>query len=750
MSEGVAHALRRRAPLAVVVLGLVLPLVWLCWARLLVPSDGTLLLPSPATWHGGVLVEQVLPGSELRPGDLVVAVDGVPAEAWFTGAPARELQVGDVLDYTVRRHAQEIAVPVTLRRYDLGAAARLNLGIGVLLGLVLLLTSGVFLARPRDPAARAMYAVAVLLATASSTFPLGLQVVDLLDARRASPYLVGDVAAALFWGALLHFTAVFPSPGGIARRWLGVLSMYLLPLVLYGGYLALRLPDTQEDLARQALLLSVSAPAARTVPLLALGTIVWTYRQTTNADDRRRLSWVLGTFLVGFTAYLGLGQLPSAIAGEPLVSWQWLLLALVPVPLAIAAGILRYRLFDLEVILTRSLLYGSMTVAVGSAYALAFLIFRGLPGASRPLVSFAAGIAVAASFYPLRLRLHRRVTQLIYGDRDDPYEVVSRIDRLDVGESLDRVLPAVVETLARALRLPYAGIELAGVRGAVHTTSFGHADRAPARLPLQRHGQPLGNLLLDVGHGKEPFGPADRRLLEDVAHRVGEAAYSAMLFADLQHSREGLLVAREEERRRLRRDLHDGVGPSLAAIGMQLDVLQDLIPVDPQAAAALAERVSGSTRGLVADVRRIVDGLAPTALDRLGLAEALRERLLPFDASHVEASPGNMHVSLEVDGDLSRLSAAVELAAFRIANEAVTNALRHSGARLCVVRLRREGQLLVEILDDGRGLPTRPRRGVGLSSMRERALELGGSLIVQPGPSGTGTLVTARLPLHPT
>ena len=162
-----AQALSRRTPLAIVVLGLVLPLGWLCWARLLVPSDGTLLLPSQATWRGGVVVKQVLPGTPLRPGDLVVSVDGVPAERWFMGAPARELHVGDVLNYTVRRDAQEIGVPVALDRYDLGAAARMNVGIGVLLGMVLLLTGGVFLVRPRDPAARAMFAVAVLLSTAS-------------------------------------------------------------------------------------------------------------------------------------------------------------------------------------------------------------------------------------------------------------------------------------------------------------------------------------------------------------------------------------------------------------------------------------------------------------------------------------------------------------------------------------------------------------------------------------------------------
>jgi two-component system, NarL family, sensor kinase len=738
--------------LVVVALGVLLPLAWLVWARVLAPSDGTLVLPSEATWGESVPVQEVYPDSPLRAGDLVLYVDGVSVERWLGRAAVPGRLAGEVLTYGVRRDGQVLDVPVRLSHYDVAAVAGANAGLGVLVGIVLLLTTSVFLARPADAAARTMFAVASLLLTASSTYPMGLQVVDLASARGPLPFLVGDFAATLFWGALLHFTVVFPQRSPLVQRWpWSVAACYALPFALYAGYILLRLPGTPDGAGRWGLLLSVSTPAARIVPVLALARVVWTYRKSTNADDRRRLRWVISAFAGGFTAYVGLGQIPSILTGQPLVSWQWLLLVLMPTPLAIAAGILRYRLFDLEVILTRSLLYGALTAAVVGAYALSFLVLRALPGAGRPLVSFGAGLVVAATFFPLRTRLHRRVSRVIYGARDDPYEVVSRLDRLDVGESMDRVLPAVVETLARALRLPYAAIELKSGQGVVlATAAFGQAAAPPVRLPVYRHGQVLGGLLLDVGPGKEPFGPADRRLLLDVARRVGEAAHAALIFADLQRSRENLLVAREEERRRLRRDLHDGVGPSLAAMGMQLEVVQDLVQGDPPAAAALVERVSDTTRGLVADVRRIVDGLAPTVLDRLGLADALQERLGVFEHSHGHVGHAGLVVTLEAAADLGALPAAVELAAFRIVTEAVTNASRHSGGASCDVRLRRGSDLIVEVRDDGRGLPRELRPGVGLLSMRERAVELGGTCSVTAGEGGRGTLVLAHLPLHRT
>jgi signal transduction histidine kinase len=211
---------------------------------------------------------------------------------------------------------------------------------------------------------------------------------------------------------------------------------------------------------------------------------------------------------------------------------------------------------------------------------------------------------------------------------------------------------------------------------------------------------------------------------------------------ELQVSRQRLVAAREEERRRLRRDLHDGLGPSLASLAMRLEAASDLIDDDPAQASNLVSRLSDQAREGIGEVRRLVDGLRPPALDQLGLVSALRHRA----AEHGSAGAG-VPWSVEADDDIEPLPAAVEVAAYRIVVEAVTNVQRHSGADRCVVRLAREGgDLCIEVCDTGSGLAPDRRPGVGLSSMRERAEELGGSFEAGDRPGG-GTVVQARLPL---
>jgi signal transduction histidine kinase len=217
------------------------------------------------------------------------------------------------------------------------------------------------------------------------------------------------------------------------------------------------------------------------------------------------------------------------------------------------------------------------------------------------------------------------------------------------------------------------------------------------------------------------------------------------LTADLQRSRGRLVSAREEERRRLRRDLHDELGPQLAGVGLQLEAARKLVRADPAAAEAMLDRLVRETQSAIAAIRRLAYELRPPALDELGLAGALRQQASRF-ASGNGASLGALNVSVDASGELDRLPAAVEAAAYRIALEALTNVARHAGASNCTVRIQRNGVLQLEVLDDGRGLLPDHAAGVGLSSMRERAAELGGTCAIGPGPGG-GTLVCARLPL---
>jgi signal transduction histidine kinase len=239
----------------------------------------------------------------------------------------------------------------------------------------------------------------------------------------------------------------------------------------------------------------------------------------------------------------------------------------------------------------------------------------------------------------------------------------------------------------------------------------------------------------------EEFSPADRNLLELIAGQAGIAAHNIRLTNDLKRSREKLVTAREEERRRLRRDLHDGVGPTLASLSQRIDTAADLIEQDPRASVELLKELKGQVKGTVAEIRRLVYALRPPVLDEFGLVSAIREHVAPY------TGPNGLHLTFDVTDPLPPLPAAVEVAAYRIALEAFTNLVNHAQATACQIRVRVEDQfLLLEIADNGTGIAPGAHAGVGLTSMRERASELGGDLLMENIPSG-GTRLRARLPV---
>jgi signal transduction histidine kinase len=295
------------------------------------------------------------------------------------------------------------------------------------------------------------------------------------------------------------------------------------------------------------------------------------------------------------------------------------------------------------------------------------------------------------------------------------------------------------------LKLPWVAIELDQRDGQVVCTEHGHADHIaaePATLPLVHGDEQVGRLIvLPRSHGST-LSPRDRRILRDVAHQAGALAATARLTRDLQRSRERLVVAREQERRRIRRDLHDGLGPTLAAQTLALDLAADRVAGDPTTRALLV-RLKRDTQSLVADIRRLVHGLRPPALDELGLAGALVTHVAQIDGS------GDVAIRIRTDPDpLPDLPAAVEVAAWRIAREALTNVVRHAHATTCTITLAlRDAHLSVEVIDDGVGLPIVPRAGIGLQSMHDRAEELGGTLTATDAP-GAGTIIDARLPAN--
>jgi two-component system NarL family sensor kinase len=421
-------------------------------------------------------------------------------------------------------------------------------------------------------------------------------------------------------------------------------------------------------------------------------------------------------------------------------------LTILGIAVAAAIAILRYRLYDIDLIINRTLVYSALTAGVIGIYVLVVggvgILFQ---QSSNLFVSLLATGLAALLIQPLRERLQRGVNRLMYGERDDPYAVLSSLDRrLEESLSPETTLPIVVETIAQALKLPYVAVELVDKNGFCPAASFG---LSPTRkdqhiaLPLVYQHERIGRLVLSPRSAGETFNPAEIDLLADIARHVGVAANAVQLTENLQRSRGRIVTAREEERRRLSRDLHDGLGPQLVSLGFKVEAAQNLLGEDQEAVGELLSQLKTQTKSALGDVRRIAYNLRPPALDQLGLVPAIQEFITSLEL------PGGLDISFETPGEIPSLPAAIEVAAYRVALEAVTNVTHHAQASRCTVRLLVNKWFEIEVSDNGRGLSDYLNPGVGIRSMRERAAELGGTCTIA-NKSGGGTQVLARLPLR--
>lgn len=419
-------------------------------------------------------------------------------------------------------------------------------------------------------------------------------------------------------------------------------------------------------------------------------------------------------------------------------------LALMLIPLSIGVAVMRFRLWDIDPIINRTLVYGTLSFLTILFYVLIVGVFAYYVGNTQTniIVSFIATGIIAIVFEPLRQRLQRSVNRLMYGDRDDPATVLTRLSqRLESALAPESVLQTIVETLAQTLKLPYAAISLFGDEKPRFAT---HPNPPPSellRLPLTYQTERVGELTLAPRAAGESFSSADMKLIHLIAQQAGVAACTLRLHHDLQRSRERLVTAQEEERRRLRRDLHDGVGPTLASLSQRIDTAAEFVDGDPGKSKQLLKDLKGQVRESVAEIRRLVYALRPPVLDEFGLVSAIREHTAQY------SGPKGLQVTFDVTEPFPPLPAAVEVAAYRIALEAFTNLIRHSKATACRIQISLENQtLLLEVSDNGEGLPQGSRAGVGFASMRERAEELGGNCVMGNNIAG-GVTIRARFPL---
>lgn len=333
-------------------------------------------------------------------------------------------------------------------------------------------------------------------------------------------------------------------------------------------------------------------------------------------------------------------------------------------------------------------------------------------------------------------RISRFVDWLLYGLRDDPSAAAWQVAKELESASGEQTLPAMLAAMAAALRLSFLEVRVGPPDAERSVATRGEPASATSSFELMHAGRRLG--VLHASRRGQPLGQEDGRLLRAMAAQLAVVLHASELNRDLRRARERLVLSREDERRRLRRDLHDGVGPALAGIALGLESVDATLGRAPEQARALLGEVRQEIHGVIVDVRRAVDGLRPPMLDEIGLGSAVQRM--------AQAFADRTGVALELDIEpLPRLPAAVEVGAYRIAVEALTNAARHAEAdRWSVVLRRTDGVLQVAVTDDGIGIGD-AEPGTGLSSLRERADELAGRVSVASG--ADGTRVQAEIPL---
>ena len=559
-------------------------------------------------------------------------------------------------------------------------------------------------------------------------------------------------------GAFLPVTVavllmIFPTGRFLPGRW-GLLCRVGLGAMLVAGWVLLVSPMGSElgvaslppgvdvdaaTLPLPASFTSWAAPVEGAVQavgfLVAMASVVVRYRRSAGLE-RDRLRWLLWSVLA--MAVL----LPLTFASDLPVVQGVLLLVIVLLPCAaMTVGIVEPGVVPIEDLLLRTLLYGLLSLLIVGVDLAALAVLTGLLGGSldQRQVVLVVLLLTAVVYGPLRSRLSRLVHRVMFGRRADRYDAIAGLaSTLETADDGADQLAAVTRSVAAAFGIRFVGVELERRGGEQLVASYGDRPAETRTLPITYRDAPIGRLVLPARGLRSRLTRRDEELLGDLVRQAATAARASRMADELQLGRERMVLAREEERRRIRRDLHDGLGPALSGVVFRLESARLLVDRDPEATKVHLQETTGEVREVVADLRRLVHDLRPPALDDRGLVGALSQlcESQPYEAT------------VEAEG-VAGLPAAVEVAAYRIAAEALTNTARHAGARASTVRLAADaGELLVEVTDEGQGIDPDRQAGVGLLSLRERAEELGGRSEITCPPFG-GTVVRAWLPLRP-
>jgi two-component system NarL family sensor kinase len=478
--------------------------------------------------------------------------------------------------------------------------------------------------------------------------------------------------------------------------------------------------------------------------LVALVSMAARVLRSERSERRRHLPFAAGLLVLAVPT---LNSLYADAFGHGLwPATDWLeVWAMVALPVVLAVAVLRHGALDIDVVVRRTTVYAVVIAVAAAVYVsvvAVFSVFVQHGSGAGPVV--ATGL-VALVVLPARAWADGVVSRRLFGNRDAPFEVITALGaRLEQAPIGGEGLELVAETLRVQLRVPFVAVELIGPDSVVETAAAGSPGPPVERFPLVYQGVDLGWLVVAQRGGRDSFRPSERALLAAFARQAGVVAHNVALAQALLQSRAVLVQTREEERRRIRRDLHDGLGPTLATVSLSLGAAAERLDGDPELAVLLRD-LETEVQHSIADIRRLVYDLRPPVLDDLGLVGALRGQAAQL--SQGDLVRDRVAIDVEASGTDADLPSAVELAAYRVAVEAMTNVVRHANASRCVVAIERNHQLVVRVEDDGVGIPADTPRGVGLRSMRERVVELGGALRLERR-LPAGTTVWAAFPLE--
>lgn len=494
--------------------------------------------------------------------------------------------------------------------------------------------------------------------------------------------------------------------------------------------LALPVDDaTAEGLLRGAQVLTLGSIVA------AVG-LVWVRHRGAAAYERTQLRWLLWAGIMCVLMVVASATL--SVAG--LVTTIFLDLAVAALSVSVAIGLVRPDLGDVDALVAWTLTtaaVAAVVVVVDLALLAAGTALLGERLDEREVTLVVLVLAVVV-YGPLRTWLGGLVRRALLGRRGDRYGAVSALAaRLETTHSVDEQLPALAGAVADTFKVGHVRVEVLTPDGGLLSAAHGTAPAEVQEIDIAYQGERVGRLVLPVEGFRSMLSHRDQGLLVDLVRQAAVAIRARLLATEVQESRERLVLGREDDRRRIRRDLHDGLGPALGGVALRLQAAGNAIDSDPARARELVGLARTEVSDALDDVRRLVHDLRPPALDDLGLEAAVRQQ-----ADRVRSE---VDVSVTADGTTG-LPAAVEVAAYRIVSEALTNVVKHAGATTVDVRLEAGPTALsVVVADDGRGIAADVSAGVGLLSLRERAEELGGRCEVVC-PEGGGTTVRALLP----